>query len=110
MLNNVTALVVIDRRAMVNTLFADPGMQPIRVRDPALAAAPKLAMSSRWLEPEDRALLGALLARPWADPFVHWRDHFDTVVSLHGVCHGRIDAPGLERIGGSALVDVYRTR
>ena len=54
--------------------------------------------------------LGPLLDRPWADPFVHWRDHFDTIVSLHGICYGRIDAPGLERVADSPLVDIYRAR
>jgi hypothetical protein len=110
LLKNVTALVTIDRRAMVNTLFADPGMQPIRARDPALAAAPKIVMSSRWLEPDDRAPLGALLEQPWADTFVHWRDHFDTVISLHGVCYGRVDSPELKWVAGSPVADVYRAR
>jgi hypothetical protein len=110
MLNNVTALAAIDRRAMVNTLFADPGMQPIRPRDPALAAAPKMAMSSDWLNPEDRPRLGPLLPSPWAEAFLHWRDHFDTVVLLHGRCEGRLDVPGLERVGVSTVADVYRAQ
>jgi hypothetical protein len=110
MLNNLTALVVIDRRAMVNTLFADPGMQPVRPSDPALEAAPKMAMSSRWLRPEDRRGLGPVLRLPWADAFIDWRDHFDTVLSLHGRCDGRLDVPGLEQVGVSSVADVYRAR
>jgi hypothetical protein len=110
MLNNLTALIVIDRRAMVNTLFADPGMQPVRPRDPALEAAPKMAMSSRWLRPEDRQPLGPLVRLPWADAFMNWRDHFDTIVSLHGRCNGRLDVLGLEQVGVSSIADVYRVR
>jgi hypothetical protein len=110
MFNNLTTLIVIDRRASVNTLFADPGMQPVRFRDPSLAATPKMAMSSWWLLPETRARLGGLAESPWAGPFLNWRDHFDTIVSLHGRCDGRLDVPGLKRVGVSAVADVYRVQ
>jgi hypothetical protein len=110
MLNNLSAFAVIDRRAMVNTLFADSGMQPVRPRDAAMAAAPKMAMSSSWLSPEGRAPLGKLADAEWAQPYVHWREHFDTIVAMHGKCDGKLDEPGLERVSASAAADVYRVR
>ncbi len=110
LLNNLSTFAVIDRRALVSTLFADPGMQPVRPRDAAIAAGPKITVSSSWLSPEGRKPLGALLDADWAEPYVHWREHFDTVVAMHGRCGGALDEPGLERVSVSSVADVYRLR
>lgn len=110
LLNNLSTFAVIDRRALVNTLFADPGMQPARPRDAAIAAGPKIAVSSSWLSPEGRKPLGKLLDADWAEPYVHWREHFDTVVAMHGKCDVALDEPGLERVSVSSIADVYRLR
>ena len=69
-----------------------------------------MTMNSRWLTPEGRASLGALNKMPWAPAFADWRAHFDTIVSLHGRCDGRLDVPGLDRVAASAVADVYRAR
>lgn len=110
LLNNLSTFAVIDRRALVNTLFADPGMQPVRPRDAAIAAGPKIAVSSSWLTPEGRKPLGKLLEADWAEPYVHWRERFDMVVAMHGKCDGALDQPGLERVSVSSIADVYRLR
>jgi len=110
MLSNLSTLAVIDRRAGVNSLFADSGMQPIRPRDEALAGAPKIAISSAWLTPVGRAPLGESAGEPWAQAYVHWREHFDMVVAMHGRCAFALDIPGLDRIAASPLADVYNIR
>ena len=65
MFQNLTAFAVIDRRAYVNTLFAQSGLQPVAPADPALDGGPTLAMDPRWLTEEGRAAIaGAHAQRP----------------------------------------------
>ncbi|HXT07832.1 MAG TPA: hypothetical protein VN715_12950 [Roseiarcus sp.] len=109
MFPNLTAFAVIDRRAYVNTLFAQSGIQPVAPADPALDGGPTLAMDPRWLSPAGRAALPAhMLNAPWAAAFRDWRRHFSHVIDAHGGCASTLDAPGLTRIGGAAGLDVYR--
>ena len=100
---NLSTFAVIDRRSEVNTLFSGQGMQPIRPNDPMLENAPQMAMNESWLTT-------AFDARPWTDAFVHWRDHFDVVVDIHGPCASELRIPGLERVARSAIGDVYLKR
>ena len=72
--SNLTAFAVIDRRAYVNTLFAQSGIQPVAPADPALDGGPTLAMDPRWLTEAGRAELPAhMLDAPWAAAFRDWR-------------------------------------
>lgn len=106
---NLTAFAVIDRRAYVNTLFAQSGIQPVAAADPALDGGPTIAMSERWLTAAGRATLSApTLNAPWAAAFRDWRQHFTYVIDAHGGCASTLDVPGLTRIGGAAGLDVYR--
>jgi hypothetical protein len=109
MFGNLTAFAVIDRRAYVNTLFAQSGIQPVAPADPLLDGGPTLPMDARWLTPAGRAALPAhVVNAPWARPFRDWNDHFTHVIDAHGGCASTLDAPGLTRIGGAAGLDVYR--
>jgi hypothetical protein len=109
MFGNLTAFAVIDRRAYVNTLFAQSGIQPVAPADPALDGGPTLPMDARWLTESGRATLPAhVVNAPWARPFRDWRAHFTHVIDAHGGCASTLDAPGLTRIGGAAGLDVYR--
>jgi hypothetical protein len=109
MFENLTAFAVIDRRAYVNTLFAQSGIQPVAPADPALDGAPTLAMDPRWLSEAGRATLPAhMLSAPWAAAFRDWRRHFSHVIDAHGGCAPSVREPGLTRIGGSAGLDIYR--
>jgi hypothetical protein len=101
---------VIDRRSATNLLFALSGMQPIRSRDEKLAIAPPAEMSSSWLTEEGTSRLADGPQKPWAGAFLHWRDHFDVVVDVHGECGGDLEVPGLELAARSAFADVYRVR
>ena len=109
MFGNLTAFAVIDRRAYVNVLFAQSGMQPVAPADPALDGAPTLPMDPRWLTAAGRASLPAHLTdAPWAPAFRDWRRHFTHVIDAHGGCASTLHAPGLTRIGGAPGLDVYR--
>ncbi len=109
MFENLTAFAVIDRRAYVNTLFAQSGIQPVAPADPALDGGPTLAMDPRWLTEAGRAELPAhMLSAPWAPAFRDWRRHFTHVIDAHGGCAPTVFAPGLKRIGGATGLDVYR--
>jgi hypothetical protein len=109
MFENLTAFAVIDRRAYVNTLFAQSGLQPVAPADAALDGGPTLAMDPRWLTEAGRAQLPAHMRNaPWAAAYRDWRRHFTHVIDAHGGCASTVDAPGLTRIGGAAGLDVYR--
>jgi hypothetical protein len=109
MFQNLSAFAVIDRRAYVNTLFAQSGIQPVAPTDPALDGGPTLAMDPRWLTPEGRAELPAhMTGAPWAAAFADWRRHFTHVIDAHGGCAPSVSVPGLTRLGGAAGMDVYR--
>jgi hypothetical protein len=108
--DNLSTFAVIDRRAQVNTLFAGQGMQPVRARDPALAAAPQVIVNSDWLTgaaAQSKADADAPAA--WAGVIEHWRDRFDVVVDIHGDCESAVAAPALERVSRSKIADVYIT-
>ncbi|MBR0875481.1 hypothetical protein JQ633_34365 [Bradyrhizobium tropiciagri] len=102
---NLSTFVVIDRRAQVNTLFAGQGLQPLRARDPAIAAAPQTIAKSEWLM--ETAQSKADLLALGAGVIAHWRDHFNVVVDIHGTCQSAVTAPGLERVASSRIADVY---
>ncbi len=109
MFENLTAFAVIDRRAYVNTLFAQSGIQPVAPADPALDGGPTLAMDPRWLSEAGRASLPAyMLKAPWATAFRDWRRHFTHVIDAHRGCAPSVHEPGLTRIGGAAGLDIYR--
>jgi hypothetical protein len=99
---NLSTFAVIDRRAQVNTLFAGQGMQPVRARDPAIAAAPQTIVNSDWLTGAAAQSLAA-----WGPVIAHWRDRFGVVVDIHGACESAVVAPALERVARSKIADVY---
>ena len=100
---------VIYRRAYINTLFAQSGIQPVAPADPALDGGPTLPMDARWLSEAGRAELPAhLKAAPWALAYLDWRRHFTHVVDEHGGCASTLDAAGLTRLGGGGGLDIYR--
>jgi hypothetical protein len=106
---SLTVFAVIDRRAYVNTLFAQSGIQPVAPADPALDGGPTIAMDERWLSETERATLPAhLLNKPWSAAFRDWRKHFTHVIDAHAGCASKLDASGLSRIGGAPGLDVYR--
>ena len=86
--------VVVDRRAMVSTLFVGRGMQPVAARDPRFSATP-------WAPPRADGL-----ARELPD----WRELYDALIALHVDCAWRPDFPGLIEIGGTAEATIYRLR
>ncbi|MCC8940620.1 hypothetical protein H8A99_30300 [Bradyrhizobium sp. Arg68] len=102
---NLSTFAVIDRRAQVNTLFAGQGLQPLRARDPAVAAAPQTIAKSQWLT--ETAQSKAEMLAAGAGAIAHWRDVFNVVVEIHGSCESAVTAPGLERIASSRIADVY---
>ncbi|MEH2704083.1 hypothetical protein DXU06_04865 [Bradyrhizobium elkanii] len=102
---NLSTFAVIDRRAQVNTLFAGQGLQPLRARDPAVAAAPQTIAKSEWLTETAQSKTEMLAEQ--ADVIAHWRDHFNVVVDIHGTCASAVTAPGLERVANSKIADVY---
>jgi hypothetical protein len=109
MFANLAAFAVIDRRAYVNLLFAQSGIQPVSAADPILDGGPTLAMDPRWLTAAGRATLpGHQQNAPWAAAFRDLRRHFTHVIDAHAGCASKIEAPGLTRIGGAAGLDVYR--
>ena len=100
---------VIDRRAYVNTLFAQTGIQPVAPADPALDGGPTLPMDARWLSEAGRAALPAhLTSAPWAPAYRDWRRHFTHVIDERGACGSTLDAAGLTRLGGGGGLDIYR--
>ena len=100
---------VIDRRAYINTLFAQSGIQPVPPADPALDGGPTLPMDARWLSEAGRAELPAhLTAAPWAPAYIDWRRHFTHVIDERGACASTLDAAGLTRLGGGGGLDIYR--
>ena len=90
---------IIDRRAMVNTLFTGAGMQPVRpVR--------RFDQSLSW-EPQHWASLDQSEAGSPTALASKWRDNFDIVIALHGPCSWRPQGEGLRLIGQSPLADIY---
>jgi hypothetical protein len=105
----LTPFAVIDRRAYVNTLFAQSGIQPVAPADPGLDGGPTLPMDARWLTEAGRAALPAhLKAAPWAAAYRDWRRRFTDIIDAHGACASTLDAAGLTRLGGGGGLDVYR--
>jgi hypothetical protein len=90
--------VVIDRRALVSTLFTGKGMQPVAELDPRMADTPWVAVRPAWLAAHDGA----------GGP--SWRGIYDTAILLHGSCQWRFDAPGLTPIAESRVATIYRVR
>lgn len=105
---NLSAFVAIDRRALVSTLFTGAGMQPLRLRasgDRAIpwtpVQAPFLMPGAKARTPEAAALLQAL---------GHWRDDYGWIVDLHAECAWRPDALGLTKVAGGDVADLYRVK
>jgi hypothetical protein len=89
-------------------LFAGQGLQPVRAKDPAIAAAPQVIVNSEWLsEASGQSKLKADAPTAWVDIMSRWRDHFDVVVEIHGTCESAVAAPGLERVARSKIADIY---
>ncbi|WFU22273.1 hypothetical protein QA649_29875 [Bradyrhizobium sp. CB1717] len=106
--HHLSTFAVIDRRAQVSTLFAGQGLQPVRARDPAIAAAPQAIVNSEWLsEASGRSKLEAEAPVAWVNLISHWRDRFNVVVDIHGTCESTIPATGLERVARSNIADIY---
>ncbi|WP_271580518.1 hypothetical protein [Bradyrhizobium sp. CCBAU 45389] len=105
--HNLSTFAAIDRRAQVNMLFAGQGLQPVRAKDPAIAAAPQVIVNSDWLSASGQSKLMADAPVPWIDIMSRWRDHFDVVVDIHGSCESTIAATGLERVARSNIADIY---
>ena len=105
----LTVFAVIDRRAYVNTLYAQSGIQPVAPADSALDGGPTLPMDARWLTQKGQAELPAWHREAvWAAPFRDWRRHFTHILDAHGACASAVEAPGLTRLGGGGGLDVYR--
>lgn len=83
--------VVIDRRALVSTLFTGRGMQPVTQRDPRLADTPWTPVRPAWLAAH-----------------ANWREVYDMAILLHGDCAWRLDAGGLTPVAESRVATVYR--
>jgi hypothetical protein len=96
-LRGLPNFVVIDRRALVSTLFTGKGMQPVAELDPRMADTPWVAVRPAWL-----ALHNGGSGGP------NWRAVYDTVIALHGDCAWRLEAPGLTQIGESREATIYR--
>jgi len=108
-LTALTPFAVIDRRAYVNTLFAQSGIQPAAPADVALDGSPNLPMDSRWLTPKGQAELPAWHTQAkWAAPYLDWRRHFTHILDAHGACASAVEATGLTRLGGGGGLDIYR--
>ncbi len=91
--------VVIDRRALVSTLFTGKGMQPVAQLDPRMADTPWAAVRPAWLAAHEGAGGGP-----------SWREVYDTAILLHGGCAWRLAAPGLTPIAESRVATIYRVR
>ena len=98
-LRGLANFVVIDRRALVSTLFTGKGMQPVEQRDSRLAETPWTPVRPAWLAARDGAA-----GRP------DWRDLYDTAILLHGDCAWRLEAPGVTAIAESREATFYRAR
>jgi hypothetical protein len=98
-LRGLTPFVVIDRRALVNTLFTGRGMQPVEMLDPRMDDTPWLAVRPPWFARHD-----GVGGRP------DWRDAYDTLIALHVGCDWRPDLPGLTPIAESGEATIYRVR
>jgi hypothetical protein len=86
--------VVIDRRALVSTLFTGRGMQPVATRDSRLAEVPWTPPSLDWL------------ARHLPD----WAARYDTMIALHVECDWRPDLAGWTPVGESVQATIYAAR
>jgi hypothetical protein len=86
--------VVIDRRALVSTLFTGQGMQPVAPRDPRLAEIPWTPPSLDWL------------ARHAPD----WAGLYDTMIALHIECDWRPDLAGWTPVAETAQATIYVAR
>lgn len=95
----LTPFVVIDRRALVSTLFAGRGMQPVERLDPRMDGGPALATRPAWFASHDGA-----------DGRPDWRSVYDTLIALHVGCDWRPDLPGLTAIAEGRDATVYRVR
>ena len=98
-LRGLTPFVVIDRRALVSTLFTGRGMQPVWTLDPRMSDTPWLAVRPPWFARHDGAE-----GRP------NWRDAYDTLIALHDDCAWRLDGLGLTPIAESREATIYRVR
>ena len=109
-LAGLAPLVVIDRHDFVNALFALPGVQPVRPRDPALVDEPNMAWDASFLTQEGQKALGPLRDTAWAKALLDWRAHYDAVLLLHGRCDWRFDGPDIETLASGSGATVYRMR
>lgn len=91
--------VVVDRRALVSTLFTGRGMQPVTMRDSRLDETPWTPPRAEWLARHDGA-----------DGRPGWRDLYDALIALHVDCPWRPDAPGLVSIAETPEATIYRLR
>ena len=86
--------VVIDRRALVSTLFTGRGMQPVASADPRLAAMPWTPPRFDWL------------ARYAPD----WARLYDIVIAQHVDCDWRPDLAGWTPVAETPEATVYAPR
>jgi hypothetical protein len=86
--------VVIDRRALVSTLFTGRGMQPVAAIDPRLADIPWTPPRLDWL------------ARHAPD----WTKRYDTMIALHVECDWRPDLAGWTPVAETAPATIYAAR
>jgi hypothetical protein len=98
-LRGLANFVVIDRRALVSTLFTGKGMQPVAELDPRMADTPWAPVRPSWLAVHEGAGGGP-----------SWREVYDTAILLHGGCVWRLDAPGLLPVAESRMATIYRVR
>jgi hypothetical protein len=98
-LRGLANFVVIDRRALVSTLFTGRGMQPALALDPRMADTPWEAVRPVWLATHDGTRGGP-----------NWREVYDVVIAVHGDCPWRLKSPGLTPIGESREATIYRVR
>jgi hypothetical protein len=86
--------VVIDRHALVSTLFTGRGMQPVAAIDPRLADIPWTPLRLDWL------------ARYAPD----WTKRYDTMIALHVECDWRPDLAGWTEVAGTPEATIYAAR
>jgi len=98
-LRGLTSFVVIDRRALVSTLFTGRGMQPVWARDPHMDDTPWLGVPPSWFARHDGR-----------DGRQNWRDSYDALMVLHVGCDWRPDLADLTPISHTAELTIYRTR
>jgi hypothetical protein len=96
-LRGIANFVVVDRRALVSTLFTGRGMQPVAQLDPRMADTPWVPVHPAWLTAHDGGASS-------------WRDAYDTLIALHGACAWRLDIPGLAPIADGRVATIYRVR